>query len=705
MLAVRLCTLLWSLTCAPNPLPQDALAQTIRDLLRNPDTCDPVLLEDVASFRTEQALEGLSRLYGKLSDGQRRALLLQCLRYFAATDLEPRALDFLADCVRRNSSPNDVRAACRALTQFEEIGGNVLYDLLREAAHVGMVVGALEQLVGVEREETGLLRQRVLHGAHRTKLESLGLLDKSAWRSLYTELRCREVLRAVRRGGNTRELLPYLEDRNGEVVAKILEALAPLHPEECLQFARESLSHEDGHVVRAAVKVLPRDNDPETVRRLYDQARGRDDEVRLDAIAALQQMNLAPLKEQLLALMTRRSLATDALLALQLLEEDRSAEVCVRRKGLFRHQDPLVKIAAIRSAAASGDQSCLRELRQICDHRDSSLRAAATLAVTQLSPTDPTWREELLRLAATPNASLRWAVAASLGYLSDRQSLPVLHDLLEDRHWRVRAAAVEALARIRSADSIAPLIARLDAERSRLRALVVQALQKISGKQIEGDAREWRLWWARAREGFVVPLQDPAMDYDRGTSRESAVMPTGAQFYGIPVHSDHLILVLDCSGSMAEPAFVTDESGREMSRFEVLQKEVERLLLQLPRETVLNIIFFETHLHALKEKSVQLNDFLISKARRFVQSRFAKGGTNLFGALHMALTDPEIDTIYVLSDGQPTEGSVVDPYLIAEEARRLNADGQLTIHTISIGTQSELLYQLAEDSGGEYVVR
>jgi hypothetical protein len=69
----------------------------------------------------------------------------------------------------------------------------------------------------------------------------------------------------------------------------------------------------------------------------------------------------------------------------------------------------------------------------------------------------------------------------------------------------------------------------------------------------------------------------------------------------------------------------------------------------------------------------------------------------------MAFQDPDVDTIFVMSDGEPTSGGVVDPHGIRTEVAFWNKHRNVRIHTVAIGGNLEVLEWLAKDSGGRYV--
>ena len=81
-----------------------------------------------------------------------------------------------------------------------------------------------------------------------------------------------------------------------------------------------------------------------------------------------------------------------------------------------------------------------------------------------------------------------------------------------------------------------------------------------------------------------------------------------------------------------------------------------------------------------------------------------RGATNVHAALERAFADAEVDTIFLLTDGQPSAGFLVAPEAILREVRRWNVGRGVRIHTVAIGGRSDFLERLAADSGGEHTV-
>ena len=87
------------------------------------------------------------------------------------------------------------------------------------------------------------------------------------------------------------------------------------------------------------------------------------------------------------------------------------------------------------------------------------------------------------------------------------------------------------------------------------------------------------------------------------------------------------------------------------------------------------------------------------------------GQTNTYGALEAAFGNKSADTIYFLSDGNPTTGTTIDHGEILTAVRRWNQGRNVTIHTIGLlvgkyGNENQeklkkFLQDLASQNGGE----
>ena len=66
---------------------------------------------------------------------------------------------------------------------------------------------------------------------------------------------------------------------------------------------------------------------------------------------------------------------------------------------------------------------------------------------------------------------------------------------------------------------------------------------------------------------------------------------------------------------------------------------------------------------------------------------------------------PDVDTIFLLSDGAPGAGKYVATPDILRAVRRENQTRRIAIHCVSIGMDSDLMKKLARENGGRYARR
>ena len=107
-------------------------------------------------------------------------------------------------------------------------------------------------------------------------------------------------------------------------------------------------------------------------------------------------------------------------------------------------------------------------------------------------------------------------------------------------------------------------------------------------------------------------------------------------------------------------------------------------------------------MRAWKPSLVEMDARRLTQAHRFAQAQRAKGGTALHDGLLAALEDEEVDTIVVLSDGQPTAGRITDPEDILADVRHRTRLRGVVVHCVALNFRSELMAGLAAATGGTY---
>lgn len=264
---------------------------------------------------------------------------------------------------------------------------------------------------------------------------------------------------------------------------------------------------------------------------------------------------------------------------------------------------------------------------------------------------------------------VRTAAARALGTLRVKTARPALESVLADEEPRTAEAAAKALAVIGDPASIDPLIealARVQRKDMRLEYAFGHALTRITGHALGIDAEIWRKWWQRERE----------KPFKRGKASDPTTGKGGARYYGFRILSSRVIFVLDVSRSMGW-------NRRLISA----KQELQRVLDRLPPTTQFNLLVYSDAAETWKRRLVPANGRNVEAALRYVEKQKPVNGTNTYDALMTAIDDPKVDTIFFLSDGNPSvasAGGITDPELILAAVRAKNRMRGVRIHCIAI---------------------
>ncbi|GEM_PF-2343620 len=329
--------------------------------------------------------------------------------------------------------------------------------------------------------------------------------------------------------------------------------------------------------------------------------------------------------------------------------------------------------------------------------RPDSARVAGFHELMDTAPENPGLLEAA-RAAVDEGGSAAVLVSALhvLRNRGDADSAERVIPLLSHETWQVRYAAVRALAAMRRASALGPLIGRLEEEEGKIRHEIGLALLEFTGRYFGDDPALWEEWWEARKDTYAVsPIQKP--------KRKAHTTAVEATYHKIPVISHRVVFLLDVSDSMGARLGFGGGPGRGPrggTYYAFCKRELLRTLEKLERGVLFNIITFESEVDAWRRDLVPVSERSRREARKFLDGRRPHGSTNFFEALKFAFREPRADTLYVLSDGQPKE----DKDEILEWVRETNRTRLLTIHTISTGaTWTPFMKKLAEQNGGRYV--
>lgn len=372
-------------------------------------------------------------------------------------------------------------------------------------------------------------------------------------------------------------------------------------------------------------------------------------------------------------------------------------------EGRLADGDRAVRLAAMGELARRDPPAALDALRRLARAGDEQTVCDAIVTLGTLRDAHPDWISELAGFARSREPETRRAVTAALAELGTREALWLLHRMLGDEDWRVQVEAVRAVASLRQRESVPRLVPLVEAAHSRVQSEAQHALRLLTGVDQGTTRARWTAWFEGEGASFEVPPLAEALAAERARRERSAAGAT-TTFYGLRVDSRHVSFVLDTSGSMSARAGggPTTSHPEGSTRLEVAVHELGRALNNMLDGARFNLIAFAARAQAFAPSLVTLDGRSRQRALRYAAGLRASGGTNLHDAVLLALADPEVDTIFLLTDGQPTVGSLVDPEAIRAAVRELNRERQVRIHGVAVGIHSPLLEGLAEDTGGQY---
>ncbi len=340
------------------------------------------------------------------------------------------------------------------------------------------------------------------------------------------------------------------------------------------------------------------------------------------------------------------------------------------------------------------------------------------------------------------------AAADALGLVKDPAAAPDLIKLLKGGTWRTQVAAIDALELIRVKESIGPLIEYLTNAEGKPREDAKDALQRITARQFGMNAQDWITWWKDNEAGFKIPteaelakVEAKEKNVDDGYGRTHKVV----EYHRIKTYSRRLLFVIDVSASMNQIIKVkrgydaVDKKFQASPKIDLARHELKSVLKTLDKDTWFNVVAFETDIRGWKKEAVQASPTTIAEAVQWIERQrpqdgteermslardengWLMGRTNTYGALKFIYGRPikpgrgvtgnpkplgNSDTVFFLTDGEPTEGETTNVDEILKDVELWNKTAKLTIHTIGMSETSglrTLLDGMARATGGKCV--
>lgn len=696
-----LLTLLLSLVAivaAPSrsPLLQDAaaLAQRVREA---GDDVTPEQLRALADTASPEALEGLRQALDTLANRHAQLTALECLGAFVGTASEGEALSTWTQAATQSPLPELRTRALELLGGAGPAGRAQLTAIVlseadltvRETAlELHVAAGSAEDAAWYEGLWTATARKGTpLHPAPIRELGFAGAAPALEWKALVKA--SEDDLPGVRRAA-----LAELVRRDDGRAVKVAEALY-------------GNRQEDSETRLAAARFLVEKEGAKRVPELFhDATHGMPSELALA---------LADLVRDHLDDKFARKVVKD-------LDEGQPLARRVALRAVARLPDARVDVAlveaaddvaldvaleAVRIMGERGGERLVAPLEALVDDgARPDVQAAAVVARSQLEAGAEAWMERLRGLAAGDAPALRRAALEVLGRRGDAHHLDVLTRALDSADWTTRLLAVQAIEHLHVKEGVGVLCEHIADESSRRVAWEMrEALWRMTGEPL-GFGKQWQNWWKDQAETFQFPTSAEIVRRTAERERREASQVTrsfrgvavDSRFFGLRLKTNSVAFVVDVSGSMQE-RLPGDRREKGPTRMEVAKKELRSCLEALESGTRFNVIAFSDFVESWREEAPVLDEASFGDVEEFVDGLRPLMRTKMYAALETAFRDRNIDTIFVLSDGEPTDRT---PGEIREAVQRWNAGRHVVIHTIAVGPRFPLLRWLAEDSGGEY---
>jgi hypothetical protein len=493
-----------------------------------------------------------------------------------------------------------------------------------------------------------------------------------------------------------------------------------------------------------AAALLPEDETVRDFRRLFRKFKERGD--RVEAVASLDRIEAPEVVSALAPVIVDEDPEVQRQ-AIEVLSHLRSDEALGALEAAFAGSkagpERLAWLQVYELSRQPLGEAGRETLFETLEARDWPLRWRAARVLAALAPEGA--EAALIAARADSELAVRCAALEGLGALRTESAVDQALAALAAADWQERASAIEVLAQLRRKRSIGPLIERLAVEEGRLRADLGAALERITARGFGARLELWQNFWRLNAERFEVPTEEELAQRQRAEAEANAQYetPKTVAYHGVETPSLRILFVLDVSGSMANLVIDRErfqgQDYRSWSRMDVVARELQRAIEGLQDHVQFNILTFARDLRPWRSKPVSANllqkqaaiewlgglepvggieDQELAAAGLTGSADLEAGRTNSYAALMFALglvdesgrakrqTEYQlpVDTVFFLSDGEPSVGEYIDPDDILREVRRANELRKVVLHTFALGQfRKSFMERLASENGGRFV--
>lgn len=726
---------------APAADPAVALTKQIVDQL---DRAKPELIKDLANMRTRAAFDGIRQVYDSMKTTFMKREVVRAMPVFdGVPDAEQPALQMLMD-IATGASESELRdAALDSLGACPGHGKDFLRMIVSSPADDGIREKAMKLHVKMATKDDMTWYKEVYtidEKAEKERREAKEKADKEAKKEAKEEKKNKGAKKPKDDKAKDEPAKPKPVVMLGTIRLTAFEALAPTLTIDELEKANKDPYRK---IHRAALEEMASRGDKKTFDFAEDIFKD-DTELPENRVIAARVMakiqgtkvaaeflkratnNVSPVElrrglaeiligfndegvnKDLIAELGKGKNVGEKLFQIYAVRGMKDERVDKALMRMLQDKDKEVVIASAKILGERKYQDAIPTLKKMWDKgaKEREVMRAAMDATAMIRQGDPKWLDELIELTKNEDPEVRSLALDALGNSADKAHIDQLIAALDDKNWSTRLAALEALERMHVKEAISPIIIRMAKEEGRMQNEFANTLWRLTGQPYADNSVAWDNWWKEAGANFQILSDADLAKVKTGEEEWRLRQEThiDTKFFGIRIISHRVIFIIDISGSM-DDGLANDYKGKPAdNRMEVAKSELSKCIQGLDPSALFNIYTFSSDVEKWVDGSLAAaNEKNRTDAVAFVDKLKAFGGTNLYGAVKAAFQDPDVDTIFIMSDGEPTVGDVIEPSMIREHVKAWNEHRKIQINTIQIAGQFQVLEWLAQDSGGTSV--
>jgi hypothetical protein len=356
-------------------------------------------------------------------------------------------------------------------------------------------------------------------------------------------------------------------------------------------------------------------------------------------------------------------------------------------------KDVYVARESARALGRMRYEPATKGLKKQAKNKDFILRSNSIEALARIDP--EVGREQFEKGLADKHGGVRCALLGVALEVYPDDVVAWSTEALKDEDWRPRMQAVENLAQVRTKTAVDALVAAVEDGRPVVAVRASDELQSLTGMKWT-QHKQWERWWGDQRAEFELPSGERKKDdSEAGGARDDRTVV----YNGIPIVSDHVAFVIDKSRWMRDRL---EHHGT--TKDAAATAELERVLGLLEGRLVFNLYLYNEDIEVFAKNPAELNEKTRKRAMGFVEKARLQGTKDLWQVLDEVIADPEIDTIYMLSSGEPDVGLYVHGNRIAESLADLNRFQKVTLHAVAYSKEGfwPHIRQISEATGGQF---